>query len=65
MKQSLALKIMLQGKNVLLTGAAGAGKTYCLNEFIKLAKERGKYVSVTASTGLITKIGRASCRERV
>ena len=52
MKQSLALKIMLQGKNVLLTGAAGAGKTYCLNEFIKLAKERGKYVSVTASTGL-------------
>ena len=34
MKQSLALKILNSGENALLTGAAGAGKTYVLNEFI-------------------------------
>lgn len=52
MKQSLALEIMEAGHNVLLTGAAGSGKTYVLSEFIKRAKSRGKSVSVTATTGL-------------
>lgn len=37
---------------MLLTGPAGAGKTYVLNQFIKLAKSEGKHVSVTATTGL-------------
>lgn len=37
---------------MLLTGPAGAGKTYVLNQFIKLAKHDGKHVSVTATTGL-------------
>lgn len=37
---------------MLLTGPAGAGKTYVLNQFIKLAKYDGKHVSVTATTGL-------------
>ena len=37
---------------MLLTGPAGAGKTYVLNQFIKLAKNEGKHVSVTATTGL-------------
>lgn len=37
---------------MLLTGPAGAGKTFVLNQFIKLAKHKGKHVSVTATTGL-------------
>ncbi|MBS7346755.1 MAG: AAA family ATPase [Candidatus Sacchiramonaceae bacterium] len=52
MKQALALEIMLSGKSVFLTGAAGSGKTWTLNRFIKLAKRSGKKVSVTASTGI-------------
>ena len=43
---------MLDGHNVLLTGPAGSGKTYVLNEFIRRAKGQGKYVAVTATTGL-------------
>lgn len=52
MNQALALEIMLTGESVLLTGPAGAGKTYVLNQFIRLAKANGKHVSVTATTGL-------------
>lgn len=52
MDQKLALEIMLGGHNVLLTGPAGSGKTYVLNEFIRRAKKEGKYVAVTATTGL-------------
>lgn len=37
---------------MLLTGPAGAGKTYVLNQFIKFAKHEGKQISVTATTGL-------------
>jgi len=43
---------MLSGESVLLTGPAGAGKTFVLNQFIRLAKADGKHVSVTATTGL-------------
>lgn len=52
MNQGLALEIMLAGESVLLTGPAGAGKTFVLNQFIRLAKHEGKHVSVTATTGL-------------
>jgi len=52
MNQGLALEIMLSGESVLLTGPAGAGKTFVLNQFIKHAKAEGKHVSVTATTGL-------------
>ncbi|MBH1956514.1 AAA family ATPase [Candidatus Saccharibacteria bacterium] len=52
MNQGLALEIMLSGESVLLTGPAGAGKTFVLNQFIKIAKADGKHVSVTATTGL-------------
>lgn len=52
MNQGLALEILLEGHSALLTGAAGAGKTYLLNQFIKAAKAEGKHVSVTATTGL-------------
>jgi ATP-dependent DNA helicase PIF1 len=52
MRQDHALEIMLEGHNVLLTGQAGAGKTYVLNEFIRQAKKAGKHIAVTATTGL-------------
>jgi len=50
--QALALEIMAEGHNVLLTGPAGSGKTYVLNEFIRRAKRDGRYVAITATTGL-------------
>src|SRR5664279_3965835 len=52
MRQLQALKIMLEGQSVFLTGAPGAGKTYLLNEFIRRAKREGKNIAVTASTGI-------------
>lgn len=52
MDQELALEIMLDGHNVMLSGPAGSGKTYVLNQFIKLARGYGKSVAITATTGL-------------
>jgi ATP-dependent exoDNAse (exonuclease V) alpha subunit len=52
MKQGMALEVMLSGESVLLTGPAGAGKTFVLNQFVRIAKNEGKHVSVTATTGL-------------
>ena len=52
MRQSQALTLMMEGRSVFLTGAPGAGKTYVLNQFIRLAKRQGKNVAVTASTGI-------------
>jgi ATP-dependent DNA helicase PIF1 len=52
MTQSEALAILEAGQSVLLTGAAGTGKTYVLNQFIRRAKRRGWSVAVTATTGL-------------
>jgi ATP-dependent DNA helicase PIF1 len=50
--QDEALAILESGASVLLTGAAGTGKTYVLNKFIKRAKKQGRSVAVTATTGL-------------
>lgn len=52
MNQGLALEILLAGESALLTGPAGTGKTFVLNQFIRLSKYEGKHVSVTATTGL-------------
>lgn len=52
MTQTLALRILLTGRSALLTGPAGSGKTYVLNEFISRARARGRRVAVTATTGL-------------
>lgn len=52
MTQAEALAILDAGHSVLLTGAAGTGKTYTLNEFIRRARKQGKNVAVTATTGL-------------
>jgi ATP-dependent DNA helicase PIF1 len=52
MTQEQALAILESGRSVLLTGAAGAGKTHVLGQFIRRAKKRGRSVAVTATTGL-------------
>lgn len=52
MTQALARKILHAGHSVLLTGAAGSGKTYLLRQFIEEARGQGKKVAVTATTGL-------------
>lgn len=52
MNQGLALEVLLAGYSAFVTGPAGTGKTYLLNQFVKLAKFQGRHVSVTATTGL-------------
>jgi len=52
MRQQEALAIMATGRSALLTGAAGSGKTYLLERFIRAARRSGKRVAVTATTGL-------------
>jgi ATP-dependent exoDNAse (exonuclease V) alpha subunit len=52
MKQSVALSILKSGANVFLTGKAGAGKTYTLNQYINYLKARKVSVAITASTGI-------------
>lgn len=52
MKQSTALDILKTGKNVFLTGSAGAGKTYTINQYLHYLRARGVNVAVTASTGI-------------
>jgi len=50
--QEQALAILKSGDNVFLTGSAGAGKTYVLNQYIQYLKARKIPVSITASTGI-------------
>ncbi|WOE32356.1 MULTISPECIES: AAA family ATPase [unclassified Acinetobacter] len=52
MKQETALKLMKAGENIFLTGSAGAGKTYTLNQYINYLKARKVPVAITASTGI-------------
>lgn len=52
MTQPEAIDKMLSGANVFLTGEPGAGKTYTLNQYIKMAKMQGKRIAMTASTGI-------------
>ncbi len=51
------MRVMLDGDSVFLTGPPGSGKTYVLNEYIRLAGGR-KNIAITASTGIAaTNIG--------
>ena len=52
MRQDEALNLLKMGKNIFLTGAAGAGKTYLLNKYINYLKDHNVGVAVTASTGI-------------
>ncbi len=52
MTQREALDILKLGHNVFLTGAAGSGKTFVLNQFIAHLRKHKIGVGVTASTGI-------------
>ncbi len=52
MTQDEALNILKTGCNVFLTGQAGSGKTYLLNQYIQYLKGKKVVVAVTASTGI-------------
>ncbi len=52
MTQSQALKVMLSGANVFLSGAPGSGKSFLLEEFIRIASRKGKTIATTATTGI-------------
>lgn len=50
--QKYAKGLMEQGYNVFLTGKAGTGKSYVLNDYIKWCSEKKKQVMVVAPTGI-------------
>lgn len=52
MTQEDALSILKTGVNVFLTGEPGAGKTHTINQFKEWARNKGKRIAVTASTGI-------------
>jgi ATP-dependent exoDNAse (exonuclease V) alpha subunit len=52
MTQEEAFKLLVSGKNCLITGQAGTGKTYLLNQFIEYLNENKVKVGITASTGI-------------
>jgi len=52
MQQNEALEVMQLGCNVYLTGEAGTGKTYVLNQYIKYLKSKKVPLAITASTGI-------------
>lgn len=52
MTQKEALDILKTGVNVFVTGPAGSGKTYLVNEYIKYLKDHDVPIGITASTGI-------------
>jgi|GEM_PF-3431003 len=52
MKQEIAFKILSSGKNVFLTGSAGTGKTYVINQYVEYLRERGIEPAIVAPTGI-------------
>ena len=52
MNQTTALNILKTGKNLFITGSAGTGKTYLLNQYIQYLKERRIYPTIVAPTGI-------------
>lgn len=51
-EQQYAFDKMMKGENVFLTGEAGTGKSFVINEFIRVSKEKKKNVLVCAPTGI-------------
>lgn len=50
--QQYGYNVLMAGYSVFLTGDAGTGKTYLLNEFIKDQRARNRNVMVCAPTGI-------------
>ena len=49
--QQEALDVFNSGESMLLTGAAGTGKTVLIKEMVACAKDKGLKVQVCATTG--------------
>lgn len=65
MDQSTALSILKSGRNVFLTGQAGSGKTYVINQYVRYLRACGVKVALTASTGIAaTHIGGTTIHSR-
>lgn len=52
MTQEKALLLLKSGRNIFLTGSAGTGKTYVINQFVQHLKDSKVKVAITASTGI-------------
>lgn len=52
MTQTQALKVLMSGANVFLTGAPGSGKTYTINRYVAYLRSHGIAPAITASTGI-------------
>lgn len=52
MEQNVAFSLLKTGQNVYLTGSAGTGKTYLINQYIQYLRERDVPLAITASTGI-------------
>ena len=52
MNQDEAFDILAMGQNVFLTGAAGSGKTYLVNRYIRHCQSHSIGIAITASTGI-------------
>ncbi|MDQ2933024.1 MAG: AAA family ATPase [bacterium] len=52
MTQTDALNILKTGKNVFITGPAGSGKTFVVNQYIRYLKDHEVHLGITASTGI-------------
>ena len=52
MTQEFALELLKTGRNIFLTGQAGSGKTYVINQYIDYLHSQRIPVAVTASTGI-------------
>ena len=52
MTQETALELLKTGQNIYLTGSAGTGKTYLINQYIEYLRVREVAVAITASTGI-------------
>ena len=50
--QTSAINILKTGQNLFLTGSAGTGKTYVLNEYINYLKQRKITPTIVAPTGI-------------
>jgi hypothetical protein len=52
MTQKIALDILKTGQNVFITGSAGTGKTYLLNQYISYLRDRNIFPTIVAPTGI-------------
>ena len=52
MTQKDALNILKAGQNVFITGPAGSGKTFVVNQYIRYLKDHEVPIGITASTGI-------------